>query len=415
MSVVVSHPTGNANVRAVLRALARDDRLDGFWTALALPPRLAGSPLLGRRLSRELGRRSFPEVPWRRTHVRPLRETTRLLGRRLGLRALTRHEHGWASVDAVYRHLDEAVAHYLTRRGRDGVRAVYAYDDGALASFKAARARGITCIYDLPIAHWRTLRRLLQEEAAMHPEWAGTMEGLTDSPAKLARKDEEIALADRILVPSSFVRSSVIQGASASTTIEVLSWGAPSAINAPTASHRPGEPINVLFAGTLTQRKGVKYLIDAFRRLSIPWNLTVAGQSAGEIPNELKDFLDDPRCRWLGHIPHQSLLEEMRRSHVFLLPSIVEGMALVLTEAMAQGLPIIATPNSGATDIVTDRETGFIIPIRDPDIIAQRLTELYEDEDRRDAMAEAALTRATAASWRRYEDRVARLFDEILA
>ncbi|MGH7488050.1 MAG: glycosyltransferase family 4 protein, partial [bacterium] len=119
-----------------------------------MPPRLADLPLIGLRARREIGRRVFPEAPWGRTHVRPSREIVRLLATHLRWEGLTFHETGWASVDQVYRQLDQEVASYLVRRVTDNVCAVYAYEDGALATFRAARARGVTCLYDLPIAYW---------------------------------------------------------------------------------------------------------------------------------------------------------------------------------------------------------------------------------------------------------------------
>src|SRR5262249_16002448 len=147
MSLIVSHPTGNACVRAVLRAAERSGRLHSFWTALAVPARLAELRLIALRARREIGRRVFPEVPWSRTRARPWREIVRLLATRLRWEGPTRHETGWASIDQVYRQLDQEVANYLVRRATDNVRAVYAYEDGALATFRAGRARGVTCLY----------------------------------------------------------------------------------------------------------------------------------------------------------------------------------------------------------------------------------------------------------------------------
>ena len=98
-----------------------------------------------------------------------------------------------------------------------------------------------------------------------------------------------------------------------------------------------------------------------------------------------------------------------------MFPSLVEGLALVIGEAMAHGLPVIATPNSGARELVRDRIESFIVPIRDPDAIAEKLTLLYEDEGWRRAMAEAAKRRAAEMSWALFEDRVAGLVRELTA
>lgn len=415
MNIIVTHPTGNANVRAVLRALSNAGLLESFWTTLALPNAVVNGALVGERISRELSRRTFGEVRWEQTRARPWRELVRLASTRLGIDWVTRHETGWASVDAVYRDLDRAVARNLATRRLNGIRAIYAYEDGALQSFRQAADLGLGRIYDLPIAHWRTLRRLLEEESALHPEWAVTMEGLRDSLAKRERKDQEISLADRIVVPSSFVRLSVEEYLGNGVKIVVAPFGAPRL-----GVHRPierpkGEPLRLIFVGQLNQRKGVAYLIDALQELEIPWHLTLAGRLPSFIPKSLASLLDDKRCHWLGHVPHSTLLEYMRRAHLFVFPSIVEGLALVLFEAMSSGLPIVATPNSGAPDIMTDGKEGFIVPIRNPRVIAERITELYEDEVRRQTMATAAIRRAATSDWKSYENQIAELVGDVIA
>ncbi len=110
-------------------------------------------------------------------------------------------------MDAVYRALDARVAARLQQD--PDIDAVYAYEDGAWASFRSARELGVKAIYELPIGYWRFSRKLLEEEAVREPEWATTLRGNHDSTEKLSRKDEELALADHILVPSEFVRKTL--------------------------------------------------------------------------------------------------------------------------------------------------------------------------------------------------------------
>jgi glycogen synthase len=175
----------NGNDAALARVL-----VDVLTAPDAARARLDG--MAAQRLDRQLDQRRFQEVPWSKIRLHPARELVRQIRQEGRTRALVRHETGWASVDAVYAALDRAVAASLRRSGSE-VRAVYAYEDGALETFRAARQVGLKRLYDLPIAHWRTLHRLLSEEAERLPEWAPTMQGLRDSAAKHARKDEEIA------------------------------------------------------------------------------------------------------------------------------------------------------------------------------------------------------------------------------
>ena len=414
MSVLVSHPTGKPDLRAVLRALQKTGALHSFHTSVAVPRQIRDSPYLPTALRRELARRVFDEVPASKTRSRPYRELVRVVAERLSLRSLVRHETGFASVDRVYEDLDLAVARYLANPG-NGVRAVYAYEDGALHSFRAARSRGITTIYDLPTVHWRTLKRILREERDLRPEWASTLDGLRDSEAKHARKDEEIRLADHIFVASSFTKQSLTDHFGDALPIEVAPYGAPSPLIDRPCARAPGEPLRILYAGRLRQSKGVAYLFESVQRADFPWQLTLAGSKPAEKCHALERVLDHPRCQWLGAVPHATLLAEMTRAHVFVFPSLVEGFGLVILEAMAAGLPVITTVNTGGPECIDDGSDGYIVPIRDADAIICRMAALYDDENRRLEMACAALAKAARWSWSRYERQIGALVRNILA
>ncbi|SDS66501.1 glycosyltransferase family 4 protein [Erythrobacter sp. HL-111] len=412
MTVIVSHPTGNPCLRAVLRALEKNGLLAQYWTTLALPGELAELTWLKNGVQRRLSQRHFGEAPWSKTKSRPWREAIRLAALGARIESLTAHEAGWASVDGVYRDLDRAVAKRL-RTDREPWRAVYAYEDGALESFKAAHETGRLAIYDLPITHWRTLRCLLEEEAERLPEWACTMEGLRDSAEKHARKDAEIEFADHIIVASSFTRDS-LSGIAGDRPVHVTPFGCPPPALTRPAGREASAPLQLLYAGHLAQRKGIADLISAVGMLEIDWHLTLAGPRPAKVPASLDRFLSDPRVTWLGAIPHATLMEEMARAHVFVFPSIAEGFGMVITEAMAAGLPVITTPHTAGPDILDEGIDGFIVPIRDPAVLADRITRLAEDETQRQEMAHAAKAKAAEMSWMRYETQIGDLVTEWL-
>lgn len=105
----------------------------------------------------------------------------------------------------------------------------------------------------------------------------------------------------------------------------------------------------------------------------------------------------------------------MRRSDVFVFPSLFEGFGLVILEAMAQGLPVITTPHTAGPDLIADGVDGFIVPIRDAPAIAARLDSLHRDRDRLAAMGAAARAKAFSFTWTAYEDGLARLVQNHLA
>jgi glycosyltransferase involved in cell wall biosynthesis len=111
--------------------------------------------------------------------------------------------------------------------------------------------------------------------------------------------------------------------------------------------------------------------------------------------NQLKHFTYE-RGR-----PHADVLALMRTCDVFCLPSIVEGRALVMQEAMSQGLPIIITPNTGGEDLVVDG-SGFLVPIRSAEAIAEKLEWFLANRSQIAAMREVAKAHAATYSWEQY-------------
>jgi len=113
--------------------------------------------------------------------------------------------------------------------------------------------------------------------------------------------------------------------------------------------------------------------------------------------------------------PHREVLELMQTCDVLVLPSIVEGRALVQQEAMACGLPVIATRNAGADDLIRDGETGFLIPIRSPQAIAEKLSWFLENRSAIAGMGIAAQGRAREFTWDSYGSRVVAAIRQLIA
>ncbi|MCC8408162.1 glycosyltransferase family 4 protein [Mucilaginibacter sp. UR6-1] len=404
MNIVLSHPTGNRNVRAVIASLAKAGMLSAFNTTLATHQDSAWLKLLPAKVRAELMRRSF-QVPTGSLYTRPALELVRMTLPRLGINSYTEHEKGWASIDAVYRDLDKATAKRLRSFAKSkSVNAVYAYEDGALFTFKEARRLGLKCIYDLPIAYWETAQKLLNEEALRMPEWAVTLGGgINDSEAKLERKTRELELADVVVGPGSFVMNSLPEWAKEKQII-VSPFGSPKVGEVKNTTKNTDAPLRVLFAGSMGQRKGLGDLFKAIKLLDTKKvEFVVMGSLLAPMDfyrEQLDDFTYEPGRS------HDQVLELMRSCDVFCLPSIVEGRALVMQEAMSQGLPIIITPNTGGADLVDEGETGFLVDIRSPEAIAQKIAWFADNREMLPKMSKAAQIKAAGYTWENYGDNI---------
>ena len=160
----------------------------------------------------------------------------------------------------------------------------------------------------------------------------------------------------------------------------------------------------MLFAGSLGQRKGLSYLLDAVARMKGHAELTLLG--AKTVPDCPALNAAVREHRWIPSLPHDELLAEMERQDVLALPSLFEGFGLVILEAMSRGLPVIATPHTAGPDVIEDGVDGFIVPIRSAEMIAVKLEILRRDPERLLAMKAAARRKALTLTWDAYRRRL---------
>jgi glycosyltransferase involved in cell wall biosynthesis len=398
MKIILSHPTGNEFVRNALLALYQEGGLLRFYTAIGWSRDNLLTKLAPTGLRKRLSRRSYP-IPAKFIRNSPVREFFRL-ARPFGAGAVT--------IDDVSLDLDRRVAADLPRlKSRLGATGVFAYEDGALSTLKAARLLGLDRIYELPIGYWRAGHRIFNEEKERKPEWESTLTGLKDSPSKLSRKDEELANADTVICASSFTKSTLELYPGNSPNIEVIPYGAPRPIGFNEVRVERSKRLRLLFVGGLSQRKGLSYLFDSVEALGDAVELTVIGQFVSEPPKVLEAHLR--KCRYIASLSHGDILRQMREHDLFVFPSLFEGFGLVLLEAMSQGLPCITTSHTAGPDIIGHGQDGFIVPIRDTAAIVACVRKVLADPALLIAMKEAALAKAGELNWEKYQTRLAGL------
>jgi alpha-maltose-1-phosphate synthase len=400
LSILLSHPTGNQNVRNALLSFAEQKMLAEFWTTLAWNPDSRWNGMLPDRMRSQLAKRAFPEAPKERVKCAPSREIVRLLARGSFLQNLLCSGERPFSIIGMYRHFDSEVARRVKTARLD---AVYAYEGGALKTFREARKAGIATVYELPSSYWYWEYKLLAGEAQRNPQFARLLPKLMDSPKHMEWKDEELRLADVVIVPSQHVRDT-LAGVVADERIRVVNYGAP-----PVRPRNPQEsearrPLRVLFVGSLVQRKGIGYLLDAVDLLDADVELTLIGGRVA--PNDRVDAACR-RWRWFETLTYNQVLDVMMESDVLALPSLCEAFGLVVTEALACGLPVIVTPNVGASDLITDEREGFVVPLCSAEAIAEHLDILNHNRKLLAAMSRNAQITAAERSWESYRARLA--------
>ena len=358
-------------------------------------------------LARELERRGHLSViystfPWHRlkreglprskVQTFPWLHVSEVLLQRRGIRSQWLYDHmGYANALAF----DE-----WTLRRIPPCDAFIAISGAGLKTGIRVQQRGGKFICDRGSTHIRHRAELIEQE---HLRWA-VNENAHDDPRDLAREEAIYNAADAITVPSTYSRQTYIDRGIPAEKVHILPYGV-LLDRFQKVADPPEDSFQVLYVGRIDLAKGVTDLLQAFSRLSVPnKQLTIIGGVMSEMQTVLPQ-LPQADVTFVGTVPQTDLKQWMSRSHVMVMPSLDEGMALVQGQALACGCPVIATTNSGASDLFADGIEGFIVPIRDPDALLDRMQRLAEDPALQQRMSEAALLRVRSlGGWEKFGD-----------
>jgi len=289
------------------------------------------------------------------------------------------------------------------------VDALIGISGSSLRAGTAVQRRGGVFVCDRGSTHPRVQERLMGEEYA---RW-----GVERRPADMwdtVREEAIFVAAAAVVVPSTTAARSFLEMGIPAAKVKTIPFGVRLESFAP-VGEPPADEFCVVFAGAVCLRKGVPYLLQAFAKLNHPRKkLRVVGPMQPDLKQVL-GRLPTADVEFLGHLPQDKLAAVMSRSHVMVMPSIEEGLALVQAQALACGCPVVCSEASGGTELLTDGVEGFVVPIRDPEAIAERLQRLADDPELQTTMREAAITRVRSmGGWADYGERWEALLQELL-
>jgi len=287
--------------------------------------------------------------------------------------------------------------------------AVIALSSSGLRAGKLIQNRGGKYICDRGSTHIRYQDELLAEE---HQIWNIRWKGIDQRI--IAKEEKEYELADCITVPSTFNLESFVSMGIPRQKLNVISYGANIERFTPIDNRSPKKFV-VLFVGQISLRKGIPYLLEAFKSFEHPKKeLWIVGSFVHGMEKFKSQFNDD-RIKLLGRVPNAQLPQIYAQADVFVLPSIEEGLALVQGEALASGCPIIATGHTGASNLFQNGLEGFIVPIRSSSDIKEKLVQLADIPELRAQMSRAAALRVkTIGGWSEYGKNYKNLLSKLL-
>lgn len=399
--ILISHPFGNANTRGLLNGLANHNMLYKYVTSVALFKTSWWYKFTALSVLKEFRKRVYSEKLKCNTKCFPFKELSRQIALKFKFKSLISPGNAIFSPFSCSEYIDNRTRHIL-RKNDDEIDVVYCYGGAAIHTFSEAKRLGKITIFDLTAGYWRYNQKLIESEKRRNPDWGVTINSIDYSEGSIQLMDEELRLADKIYVASTFTKKTLELYPTDLADIEIVPYGFPPVNKLRKYEAIGNRKIKLLYVGSLSQMKGLSYLFEAMEGLEEYFELTIVGRSRSGLCPALECSLK--KHNYIGTLPHDEVLRVMSTHDIFVFPSLSDGFGLVLTEAMSQGTPCIATEQTCAPDIFHDGKDGWIVEAGSSNAIKEKLLYLLSHKDEIASAGKEAMKAAERRPWKCYED-----------
>lgn len=295
------------------------------------------------------------------------------------------------------------VAKYAIKNKAD---AVILYDTNALTAFSVLRekAPGIARIMDVSAANRAYMKTVYEQDFLKNPAFADKLRTETRhvwNKRLLSRLEKEISLTQYFLAPSLFVKESLNYSGVKDEQIAICPYGTNFPVCRQTRKLKPEGPLEAVYVGNVTELKGIFYLLEAAKAIpKTRVHLSVVG-AYDNSSGLLTPYME--HVSFIGRVTHEKVYEILQASDFFVFASLGEGFGLSILEALACGLPCIVTRNSGATDAISEGNSGFVVDVQDSDALREKMLWFDGHRDRIPEMSRNALRTAEQYSWENHE------------
>jgi glycosyltransferase involved in cell wall biosynthesis len=389
MKIIVSHD-GKQHVNALLTGLWKRGVLTHFFTSIATN-KLVFTPFLPDKWRMKLRKRFFTDIDSRIiTHF----PSNFLL--------TTRIKSEYRRIFTVYKWFDARVMRQIKTMDFD---IFIGHENSNLLSFKLAKQQGKITVLDFSAIHHNFQKTWLTK--------LGTYQNQTELDRICANKQAAFAYTDYILTLSNFAKQTLIDNGFPENRIYTTYLGVNHTVFKPKKQYNlaknaqntegSSKPFELYFVGTMTNRKGLEFLMDIHQTLlarGLNIRLTLIGP-----PDDFTPPTDTPQYRYIPFLPHADLVNMHHDLDLFAFPSYVDSWGQVVIEAMACGSPALVSENTGAKDAV-EKGGGYVLPVDDTTAWLSTIERLYHDRILLEKTGKQAAHIAQAYTWEAYHEQV---------
>lgn len=304
----------------------------------------------------------------------------------------------WEQSEAFF---DFRVSKHLSNE----INVIHGYEHVSFRCFQKAKRLGIFTVYEQPSQHFSYFDKIYSEQLDKYPAFRSSKNQLLDNYTLRKvnnRKAQELELSDLIICNSSFTKNTLVDAGINIEKIEVVPLGFPTVKKS--HSEKPDKFI-VLYAGSLSLRKGIHLLIEVWKDYfsNSEADLWLVGKN--ELPKDFLTTLPD-NIKLFENIPFAEMNLMYEKASAFVLPTLADGFGMVLTEAMAHGLCVIATNNSAGPDIITNEYDGLLIEAGNLIELKDVLEKIINNKPYASMIGKNAALSASMYTWENYERRL---------
>ena len=388
--ILFGHPTGNPNSYHAALAYWETGKLEAFCVPWFPEKWELGLLNLVPGLSREVKR-------LQRRRFEPLANAPKVQGRVEEWLRMARRMAGGGG-ELLYEANDWLMRTMGEECARETVKAVHSYEDCSLWPFETAKRMGKACVYDMPIGFYGWWQRREQELAKKYRDWLYLEKGSSAQWVRPEQKKKEMELADVVITACTFAKNTIESFFNKHVGL------APYGVDLPEenpASIQKDRTFRLIYAGTASVRKGTPLLLETWRKLE--WkNAELIMAGAWQLVRPMERHLP-PGVRHVGQLAHEGLMDLFRKADWLILPSNFEGYGLVILEALAQGLPVMASTATGAADLPKSPAVQLFEP-DNPDQLAEVLIRAKNNQG--ENLSKEARKVAEGCSWESYRKKM---------